>query len=508
MTIARRMMISFFSLLAISIIIAFIGFNAMRLSLLKTNQITNEDLPIERLTDEWCTAIKVNATRTNAVVRSEDEATRKYFKDQMAAQTARVNEIQNQLEQCIVTKEEKAVFAEISRTRKAYLDIRKNIFDEQSRGNTAGVMDLVSAQFSPALEKYISSTENLKNLKLKRMDVTIGNLQTNLFSGRRLIIGFTLTAFVLSIFIITYSTRKVTVPIKEAVEVAVAIAAGRLDMKIESSSQDETGRLLNELRIMQGSLSHIVTETKKAAESISGSSSQIVQGNSDLSARTEAQASSIEETAASMEELASTVKQNADNAMSVSHKMNETSALANRGGEMVTRVINNMEIISDSSGKIADRIGVVDTIAFQTNILALNAAVEAARAGEHGRGFSVVASEVRKLALQSTAAAKEIKTLIKESEEKVKEGSKIAEETGSVIREIVHNVTDVSKSLNDITRAVQEQSTGIQQVNQAITQMNQATQQNAALVEESFAAAESMKEQTSRLVETVSSFTL
>jgi len=259
---------------------------------------------------------------------------------------------------------------------------------------------------------------------------------------------------------------------------------------------------------MNDGLVKSVSQVRTGIDTIATASSQIAAGNLDLSSRTEEQASSLEETASSMEELTSTVKQNADNARQANQLAVSASGVAEKGGAVVSRVVDTMEDINASAKKIVDIIGVIDGIAFQTNILALNAAVEAARAGEQGRGFAVVASEVRNLAQRSAAAAKEIKTLIGDSVDKVELGSKLVEEAGVTMDEVVQSVRHVTDIMSEIMAASQEQSAGIEQVNQAIGQMDQVTQQNAALVEEAAAAAESLNEQAAKLAEAVSVFKL
>jgi methyl-accepting chemotaxis protein len=255
-------------------------------------------------------------------------------------------------------------------------------------------------------------------------------------------------------------------------------------------------------------LREVVGRIKEASEAINTASKEIAAGNQDLSSRTEEQASSLEETASSMEELNATVKQNAENAKAANELAHSSNEIATRGGEMVKRVVATMDGIQDSSRKIADIIGVIDSIAFQTNILALNAAVEAARAGEQGRGFAVVATEVRNLAQRSATAAKEIKALIAESVDKVEGGAKLVQQAGSTMDEVVNSFQRVAALVGDITAASREQSSGIEQVTQAVSQMDEVTQQNAALVEEAAAAAESLEEQAQGLVQTVGSFKL
>ncbi|MBI3523666.1 MAG: HAMP domain-containing protein [Betaproteobacteria bacterium] len=305
-----------------------------------------------------------------------------------------------------------------------------------------------------------------------------------------------------------FISRIITRPLQEAVVVADAVAKGDLTQHIEVNTRDETGQLLQALKDMNESLSGIVGDVRGSTDSITTAAKQIAAGNSDLSQRTEEQASSLEETASSMEELTSTVKQNAENAKQANQLAITASNVAVKGGAVVGEVVGTMASISDSSKKIVDIISVIEGIAFQTNILALNAAVEAARAGEQGRGFAVVAGEVRNLAQRSAAAAKEIKTLIGDSVDKVDAGAKLVDQAGTTMNEIVSAVKRVTDIMAEISAASSEQSAGIEQVNQAITQMDEVTQQNAALVEEAAAAAESMEEQAGVLMEAVSIFKL
>ena len=315
-------------------------------------------------------------------------------------------------------------------------------------------------------------------------------------------------ALAVSVAAALWMSRMITRPLVKAVSVAKTVAAGDLTSHIEVTSKDETGELLQALKHMNASLVKIVGEVRSGTEAIGSGSSEIARGNADLSQRTEEQASSLEETASSMEELTSTVKQNAENAKQANQLALGASAVAVKGGKVVGEVVGTMSSINESSKKIVDIIGVIDGIAFQTNILALNAAVEAARAGEQGRGFAVVASEVRSLAQRSAAAAKEIKALIGDSVDKVGAGTKLVDEAGKTMEEIVASVKRVTDIMSEIAAASQEQGAGIEQVNRAIAQMDEVTQQNAALVEQAAAAAESMEEQTRNLAQAVAVFHL
>ena len=303
-------------------------------------------------------------------------------------------------------------------------------------------------------------------------------------------------------------TAGITRPLGTAVTAARRVADGDLTGTIEVSSKDETGQLLQALKDMNASLVSIVSQVRSGTETIATASSQIAAGNLELSSRTEQQASSLEETASSMEELTSTVQQNADNARLANQLATSASEVAGKGGMVVSQVVDTMASISDASRKIVDIIGVIDGIAFQTNILALNAAVEAARAGEQGRGFAVVAAEVRTLAQRSANAAKEIKSLIDDSVDKVDAGTSLVSQAGATMGEIVESVRRVTDIMGEISAATHEQTSGIEQINQAIGQMDHATQQNASLVEEAAAASQAMQDQASRLAQTVSVFKL
>ncbi len=294
----------------------------------------------------------------------------------------------------------------------------------------------------------------------------------------------------------------------ELVRVLGALANADLTQTIDKSFEGTFGKLKDDSNATVAQLTGIILQIREATEAINTAAIEIASGNTDLSQRTEEQASSLEETAASMEQLTATVKQNADNAKQANQLAAKASEVAVKGGTVVSQVVNTMSSITESSKKIVDIISVIDGIAFQTNILALNAAVEAARAGEQGRGFAVVASEVRNLAQRSAAAAKEIKTLIGDSVEKVEVGSKLVESAGKTMEDIVSSVKRVTDIMSEIAAASNEQSAGIEQVNQAITQMDQVTQQNAALVEQAAAAAESMKEQAGSLGQSVGLFRL
>jgi methyl-accepting chemotaxis protein len=312
----------------------------------------------------------------------------------------------------------------------------------------------------------------------------------------------------LGAWLIVMTARTTTRGMTQAVQLAQRVAAGDLTSRIEATAGDEAGQLLTALMAMNRSLIEIVGQVRQGSDSIATGSAQIAIGNADLSQRTEQQASNLQQTAASMEELTSTVQQNAATARSASELAGSASEAATRGGLVVGQVVETMQGITQSSRRIGEIIGTIDGIAFQTNILALNAAVEAARAGEQGRGFAVVAAEVRSLAQRSATAAREIKTLIGDSVTQVEAGSKLVHEAGRSMDDIVDQVRRVTELITGISNASAEQTLGIGQVGDAIEQLDQVTQQNAALVEESAAAADSLKQQAAKLAQVVGVFKL
>ncbi len=348
---------------------------------------------------------------------------------------------------------------------------------------------------------------------LLKLQLTVGKTeydaaQKRYALARNVSIALIVSGLLIALAISYWLIRAITLPLHEAVQAAERVAEGDLTQAINVRSSDETGQLMQAMQAMNSSLSDIVGQVRSGTEAINVAAREIATGNADLSSRTEQQASSLEETASSMEELTSTVKQNAENARQANQLVQSTAEVAVKGGRVVDQVVDTMTSIKDSSRKIADIIGVIDGIAFQTNILALNAAVEAARAGEQGRGFAVVAAEVRNLAQRSAGAAKEIKSLIEDSVGQVESGGKLVEEAGKTMGEIVTSVKRVTDIMGEIAAASSEQSAGIEQVNQAITQMDDVTQQNAALVEQAAAAAMSLQEQADNLTQAVSVFKL
>ncbi|MGO4814346.1 methyl-accepting chemotaxis protein [Cupriavidus sp. 2MCAB6] len=405
--------------------------------------------------------------------------------------------------------EEKALAAEFGRKRQEFMEkgilpLQKALIENNADGALA-----IAKKALPDLQRSLATAyEALQAFQIRTGEANYNVSQDRFGQVRAL--SFALIALGLLVAVLCAVTlhRAIVRPVEEALGVFERIAAGDLTARITNVSRNEVGRMMQALVAMQESLSNIVAQVRGGTDSIASATQQIATGNLDLSQRTEEQASSLEQTAASMEELTSAVRQNSDNARQAGVLASDASEIALKGGDVVGRVVDTMNEINGSSRKVVEIIGVIEGIAFQTNILALNAAVEAARAGEQGRGFAVVAGEVRTLAQRSAAAAKEIEALISESGQRVESGTRLVAEAGQTMGEIVNAVKRVTDIMNEISAATQEQTSGIEQVNQAVTQMDQVTQQNAALVEEAAAAAGALEEQAQKLNGVVSVFRL
>ena len=442
----------------------------------------------------------------NTLLRGKDEAQRAKYWKAFQDEERQVAEHVTRLTASLPVGKERALLEQFSQAhsqmgqdfRKGYAQFEAAGFDATA-GDTAvkGKDRAPSELLVQVREQIVARTEE------SVASAHAGSQRATVLSLIAMVLG-AVAAIVAGIVV----SRSIVRPLERAVEVAKAVAAGDLRERIEVSSNDETGQLLAALHDMNASLKQIVTKVRGGAETISVASNEIAQGNMDLSQRTEQQASALEETASSMEELTSTVKQNADNARQANQLAISACDVAIKGGDIVGRAVGTMASISASSKQIVDIIGVIDGIAFQTNILALNAAVEAARAGEQGRGFAVVASEVRNLAQRSASAAKEIKALIGGSVARVEAGSLLVNEAGTTMTDIVASVKRVMDIMAEISAASAEQGAGIEQINIAVTEMDTVTQQNAALVEEAAAAAQALQEQTVALNQVVSVFKL
>jgi methyl-accepting chemotaxis protein len=423
--------------------------------------------------------------------------------------SARIDKVWADYMATYLTPEEAVLAKQFDTDRKAVMSSSvAPMVDTIKGGDHDKATELLHAKLQPAMVTAMASMEALLKLQLDVARAEYDKSQAMFATFRMVAIVALLIGLAGAIVAAIWLIGAIMRPLHRAIEVAEAVAGGDLTQVIESESHNEMGQLTDALKAMNDSLVKIVGQVRSGTETISVASQQIASGNNDLSTRTETQASTLEETASSMEELTSTVQQNSENARSANALAVTASEVASKGGAVVSQVVETMGAISQASGKIVDIIGVIDGIAFQTNILALNAAVEAARAGEQGRGFAVVASEVRNLAQRSAAAAKEIKTLINDSVAQVDNGSRLVSDAGSTMQEVVSSVRRVTDIMGEIMAASVEQSAGIEQINMAVAEMDNVTQQNAALVEEAAAAAEAMKEQTVQLAAAVSVFRL
>src|SRR5450830_549028 len=395
--------------------------------------------------------------------------------------------------------EERAIYPDAAKAIDTFLTEHPKIIALSRQEKNEEARALLKGQSTVSYRTMIELIDKLAAVNDHGSDISTNIASTTFTSARLWIVAMLVLCIVAAMTLAMLVARIISQPLTEAVSVAQQVADGDLTADIRQNSTDETGQLLGALKLMNDNLLRIVGNVRRGTDTISTASSEIASGNMDLSSRTEQQAGSLEETASAMEELTSTVKQNADNARQANQLAVSASEVAVQGGNVVGQVVNTMGSINESSRKIVDIISVIDGIAFQTNILALNAAVEAARAGEQGRGFAVVASEVRSLAQRSSAAAKEIKTLIDDSVQKIDTGSVMVDRAGKTMEDILISVKQVAELMREMAKSSEEQRNGIEQASVAVGEMEGLTQQNAALVEEVAAAAESMRDETERL---------
>jgi methyl-accepting chemotaxis protein len=508
MKIGQRLAFGFAVVLALSILITAISILKLNAVADAAEQMLDQPVKKERMISDWANNIAIAVIRTSAIIKSSDTSLTEFFAKNTAETNAKAQTYMKEVEPLLSSPEEKQTFAKMMSLRGPYAGGRVEAIRLKTEGKVEESMRVHDEVYIPAAEAYQAGIQSLVTLQRKQVDDLRGQIEQIKLESRRTMALLGLLSVAFGAVCAWWLTRSITRPVSAAVLLARRVAAGDLTSRRQVNAKDEIGALQDALADMNEHLLGLVTDIRGGSHAIATASSEIAAGNLDLSARTEEQAGSLEETASSMEELTSTVTQNAGNARQASVLATSASEVAGRGGVVVSQVVQTMASINASSKKIADIIGVIDSIAFQTNILALNAAVEAARAGEQGRGFAVVATEVRSLAHRSAAAAKEIKVLIGDSVARVDEGAKLVDQAGATMSEIVGSVKRVTDIIGEITVATDEQTAGIGQINAAINQMDQVTQQNAALVEQAAAASNAMHEQASQLLQAVSVFKL
>jgi len=476
-----------------------------------TDRLVNTSIKNQRSVAEWRRNIEINSAINETVYYASDAGILDVIGPKRQAITSRSNVLQKNIEESLRNPGVREQFKLVKEERIGYMAARDALFQAKREGDRARLEEIYRNQLGPRTVSYLATVDKFATMQITAADGVAQSILASYASTRVILFALGAAALLLGAACAWFISRSITAPLRQAVEVAERVAGG--DLTSGFSRQvlergDEVGQLMSALSRMNGSLAAIVGQVRDGTATIATASGEIASGNQDLSSRTEQQAGSLEETAASMEELTSTVRQNTEHARRANGLAATAAGVAGEGGRMVADVVGTMGRIDAASQRIVDIIGVIDGIAFQTNILALNAAVEAARAGEQGRGFAVVAGEVRTLAHRSAAAAKEIKGLIDDSVGQVQQGTQQVARAGATMEQIVHSIEQVTVIMGEIAAASEEQSAGIEQVNTAIVEMDRVTQQNAALVEEAAAAADAMRDQTAQLSAVVGAFRL
>jgi methyl-accepting chemotaxis protein len=514
MKVGMRLGLGFALVLVLMVILTVVGVVRMAQIQNRLDHVVTVNNVVTRLVVDMRNNVSERVTSLRTLTLMTDPADMEPELNRFKEQTGKYDALQQKLAEKFsveASAEEKALLAQIKDAEGVAMPAIAKASALYLANNAMDATRVMVKEIRPAQKKWLEALDQLGSLEDKQNNQTQVDAEAQFVNARNFMLVLLALAVGMGVAAATVITRGLLKQLggepSYTSKIATSIAEGDLSIGIDTKSSDR-GSLLSEMKQMRNSLVDIVSQVRRGTQTITTASREISAGNIDLSSRTELQASSLEKTASAMEELTSTVKQNADNAREANQLAATASDVARKGGEVVSQVVGTMGEINSSASKIADIIGVIDGIAFQTNILALNAAVEAARAGEQGRGFAVVASEVRNLAQRSAAAAKEIKTLIGDSVEKIGRGSKLVGQAGVTMEEVVDSVKRVTNIMSEIANASAEQSAGIEQVNLSIIEMDGMTQQNAALVEQAAAAFQSLQDQASELQRVVSIFKL
>ncbi|NML16452.1 methyl-accepting chemotaxis protein [Azohydromonas caseinilytica] len=508
MSIGTRLALSFAGSVALIALLALTAFIELSSAQGKAEELTGLQRERLELATEWRDNILVNSQRTLAIGYSADKTLAGHFAEDIKKIVARTTEIQKRFGEIETAPEALAIMERLAKIRSGYLKAREELFKAKNGSDDPAAVAKLTQEFRTATQAYIEASTELFKYEQARSAAAGHEVANQLSSTKISLVVAAVACAVMACILGWLMARSIVRPLSLARASANRIAGGDLSVDVPSGSQDEVGQLLRAIGAMQDALRRLVGDIRASVESIGVASAEVAAGNQDLSARTEQASASLQQTASSVEEISSTMRRSSESAAEADRFARSASEVAGNGGQAVLRVVSTMDAISQSSQRIGDIVGVIDGIAFQTNILALNAAVEAARAGEQGRGFAVVASEVRALAQRSASAAKEIKDLIAQSVERIATGAREAQEAGRTIEGVVTSVRQVSSIVSEITTAAVEQTRGIGEVNEAVAQLDRVTQQNAALVEQSAAAATSLRDQAAALSHSVQRFRL
>jgi len=503
-----RVLISFAMVLFVMACITGIALWRLHAANDNTDYLVKDKLAKQQLASELLGTAKLNGNSAMSIAKSDSLETGEYFQAQLTLGDKAVERLLAQLAALPKNGTEAALFDQVAKGQKAYLAVRKEVFTFKDQGRTQEVEQLTGSTMKTTFGAYAAALSQLLEYQTKEANALAAASASQYNSSVATLLAFGALALITGAALAWAITRSIVVPLQHAVNIAERVAKGDLRHVEVQERSDEVGQLLNALHNMTVRLGETVKLVHDGAVTIDTASRELSTGNLDLSRRTEHQAGALQETASSMEELTAAVKGNTSNARQANELVLSASQVAKKGGTVVDDVVDTMDAISAAAKKIVDIIGVIDGIAFQTNILALNAAVEAARAGEQGRGFAVVAGEVRNLAQRSATAAREIKQLINASVDKIETGSVLAHAAGDTMAEIVASVERVTGIMAQIASASAEQESGIGEINAAITDIDNVTQQNAALVEEAAASAESVHSEATTLLRVVGFFTV